>query len=147
MHSRTDVDAQVAAIAESLFMSTVRLARRMRQLSDIRLTPSQHSAMMSIHRHGPLTLSALADHERVAQPTISRVVSKLEADGLVERLPDATDGRVVRVVTTPYGEDLIDVARSRKVTWLADRLDQLSAADRSRLEAALPALETLVDLP
>jgi len=146
MHSRTDVDAQVAAIAESLFMSTVRLARRMRQLSDTRLTPSQHSAMMSIHRHGPLTLSALADHERVAQPTISRVVSKLESEGLVERLPDLTDGRVVRVVTTPRGEELIDAARSRKVVWLADRLDQLPPADRAQLEAALPALESLVDL-
>lgn len=133
--------------AESLFVSTVRLARRLRQVEDARLTPSQHSVMMSIRKHGPLTLGELADHERVAQPTISRVVARLESDGLVERLPDATDGRVVRVVTTAAGAELLDAARSRKVTWIDGRLAQLTPDERRRIVAALPALERLQALP
>lgn len=135
------------AAAEVLFVSTVRLARRLRQLSDTRLTPSQHSAMMSIHRHGPLTLGALAELERVAQPTTSRVVAKLEAQGLVERRPDPTDGRVVRVVTTPEGDELLDAARSRKVAWIADHLAQLAPDERQRVIDALPALVRLQELP
>ncbi|MBS1838157.1 MAG: MarR family transcriptional regulator [Actinobacteria bacterium] len=136
-----------SAAAESLFVSTVRLARRLRQVADARLTPSQHSVMMSIHRHGPLTLGELADLERVAQPTISRVVAKLEGDGLVERMPDATDGRVVRVVVTPDGAELLEAARSRKVAWIDDRLAQLTPEERDHLLAALPALERLQALP
>lgn len=134
------------AAAEVLFVSTVRLARRLRQLSDTKLTPSQHSAMMSIHRHGPLTLGALAAHERVAQPTTSRVVAKLEAEGLVRRIPDPDDGRIVRVVTTPDGADLIDAARSRKVAWIAEQLAGLDEVDRAAVVAALPALQRLQEL-
>jgi len=132
--------------AEALFVSTVRLARRLRQLSDTRLTPSQHSAMMSIRRHGPLTLGELAEHERVAQPTTSRVVAKLEADGLVRRLADPEDGRIVRVVTTPSGAELLDAARSRKVAWIAEHLAGLEPADRDAVVAALPALQRLQEL-
>lgn len=136
-----------SAAAESLFVSTVRLARRLRQVADARLTPSQHSVMMSIRRHGPLTLGELAEIERVAQPTISRVVAKLEGDGLVERLPDANDGRVVRVVATVDGAELLEAARSRKVAWIDGRLAQLDPEERELLLAALPALERLQALP
>lgn len=135
------------AAAESLFVSTVRLARRLRQVADARLTPSQQSVMMSIHKRGPLTLGELADIERVAQPTISRVVAKLEADGLVERRPDDRDRRVVLVVTTAAGADLLEVARSRKVRWIEDRLAQLTDEERDRVLAALPALDRLQALP
>lgn len=103
--------------------------------------------MMSIHKRGPLTLGELADIERVAQPTISRVVAKLEADGLVERRPDDRDRRVVLVVTTAAGADLLEVARSRKVRWIEDRLAQLTDDERDRVLAALPALERLQALP
>ncbi len=134
-------------MAESLLVSTVRLARRLRQLSEARLTPSQHSVMTSIHRHGPLTLGALAEHERVAPPTISRVVAKLESEDLVERRPDPDDGRIVRVVTTAKGAELLEAARSRKVAWLDDHLSRLSSEDRERISAALPAIERLLELP
>jgi DNA-binding MarR family transcriptional regulator len=134
-------------VAEALMVSTVRLARRLRQLSDARLTPSQHSVMTSIHRQGPITLGALAEVERVAPPTISRIVAKLESEGLVERRPDPDDGRIVRVVVTDPGADLLAAARSRKVAWLRDHLAQLDPDDRAAVAAAIGALERLVELP
>ncbi|UDY34229.1 MarR family winged helix-turn-helix transcriptional regulator [Dermatobacter hominis] len=139
--------APAELVAEGLLVSTVRLARRLRQLSDARLTPSQHSVMTSINRHGPLTLGALAEVERVAPPTISRVVAKLESDGLVERRTDPTDGRIVRVVVTDSGADMLAAARSRKVAWLGEHLSQLSPEDRDAVAAAIGALERLVELP
>lgn len=148
--SRTAIAAEEATnqlVAEALLVSTVRLARRLRQLSDARLTPSQHSVMTSIHRHGPITLGALADVERVAPPTISRVVAKLEADGLVERRADPDDGRIVRVIATARGAELLEVARSRKVAWLDEHLSQLTAEDRRAVAGAIGALQRLVELP
>jgi DNA-binding MarR family transcriptional regulator len=140
-------DALDPETAARLQMSTTRLARRLRREAGAQLTPSQLSAMSSIHRHGAVTLGALAEFERVAPPTITRVVAKLEADGLVRRTPDPQDRRVVRVSTTPAGEELVARARSRKVAWLADRLERLPARDRARIEAALDALERLADEP
>ena len=70
-----------AAMAARLRLSATRLARRLRQESGAGLSPSQQSALAVIANHGPLTLGALAEHERVAPPSITKVVSKLECDG------------------------------------------------------------------
>lgn len=130
-------------IAASLRLSATRLARRLRQESDAGLTPSQLSALAAIQHEGPLTLGALADHERVAPPTVTRVVAKLEADGLVQRTADTDDRRVSRVATTAAGDALLAELRKRKNAWLAARLAELDTDQRARLAAALDVLELL----
>lgn len=130
-------------IAASLRLSAARLARRLRQESDAGLTPSQLSALAAIENEGPLTLGALADHERVSPPTITRVVTKLEADGLVHRTPDTEDRRISRVQTTDAGDALLAELRKRKNAWLTDRIRELSDDQRRRLAGALDVLDLL----
>jgi DNA-binding MarR family transcriptional regulator len=130
-------------IAARLRLSATRLARRLRQEAGAGLTPSQLSAMAVIDNHGPLTLGALAEHERVAPPSITKVVAKLEADGLVTRTADPTDRRVARVATTPAGAELIAESRRRKNAWLAERIHELDDDQRERLAAALEVLDQL----
>src|SRR3954464_15305110 len=88
-------------IAARLRLSATRLARRLRQESGAGLSPSQQSALAVIANHGPLTLGALAEHTRAAPPSITKVVSKLECDGLVTRSPDPADRRICRVAISP----------------------------------------------
>jgi len=147
---RPDVEddpSDVASIAGRLRLSATRLARQLRQEASTGLSPSQLSALAQIHGHGPLTLGALAEHERVAPPSITRVVSKLEGDGLVTRQPSPDDRRVVNVAVTPAGENLLDQTRRRKDAWLAARLSELGAHDRARLEGALDVLDALTTEP
>jgi len=130
-------------VAARLRLSATRLARRLRQEAGSGLTPSQLSALAAVHNGGPLTLGALAEHERVAPPSITKCVAKLEADGLLERTADPADRRVSRVSTTKAGEALIAETRRRKTTWLTSRLRELSHEDRAHLAAALDALDNL----
>src|SRR5262245_36494270 len=102
----TRPDTDVGVMAAHLRVNVTRLARLLRRLGDTGLSPSQISALTSIERHGPLTLGALADHERVAPPSVTKVVAKLEELGLVERKADAADRRVAHVSVTPAGVDL-----------------------------------------
>lgn len=132
-----------AEVAARLRLSATRLARRLRQEAGTGLTPSQLSALASVHNHGPLTLGALADCEQVAPPSITKVVAKLEADGLVEREPDPADRRYSNVQATAAGTELIAESRRRKTAWLTDRIHQLPGPDRARLAAALDVLELL----
>lgn len=134
-------------VASRLQMAVTRLARRMRREAGSEMTPSQLSVLASIHRHGPITLGELAACERVAPPTITKLVGKLEEDGLVQRIVDAADRRVVRVIATTAGDQLVSSSRARKVAWLEERIDGLPARDRSRLAAAVGVLERLVDSP
>jgi DNA-binding MarR family transcriptional regulator len=134
-------------IAARLRLSATRLARQLRQESDAGLTPSQLSALACIERNGPLTLGALADYERVAPPTVTKVVAKLEAAGLVERKLDEHDRRMAWVSTSAAGAARLAKIRQRKNEWLAARLAHLDADQRRRLAEALDALDALTEEP
>lgn len=132
-----------AELAAHLRLSVTRLSRRLRQESTTGLTPSLISALSTVYNHGPLPIGVLADHERVAPPSITKVVSKLEADGLVERQADLSDKRVTHVAITKAGRDLVQEIRRRKTTWLTARVNELSPDDQARLAAAVEILEHL----
>ena len=134
----------VAEVAARLRLSATRLARRLRQEAGIGLTPSQLSALATVDNHGPLTLGSLAEREQVAPPSITKVVTKLEADGLLRRIPDPTDRRISRVGTTPAGAALVQESRRRKTAWLTDRIHELGDEDRAHLAAALDAIDRLI---
>ena len=131
-------------IATRLRLSATRLARRLRQESGAGLSPSQLSALAVIANHGPLTLGALAEHERVAPPSITKVVTKLECDGLVTRTPDPGDRRVCRVAVSAAGETLLEEIRRRKTAWLTARISQLDADRQRRLADALDVLDEII---
>jgi DNA-binding MarR family transcriptional regulator len=133
------------AIAGRLRISATRLARRLRQEAQTGLTPSQLSALTAVERHGPVMLGALAEHERVAPPTITRVVAKLEEQDLVLRQRDPDDRRITRVVITTEGRALLNASRRRKTTWLTTRLGEMDADDRARLADALDVLDELTE--
>lgn len=137
----------VLELAARLRLATARLARQLRQQAGGGLSPSQQSALASIDLQGPLTLGRLAQLEQVAPPTVTKVVAKLEDEGLVSRQVDAGDRRVVRVQTTAAGRRRLEHARSRRNAWLAVRLGRVDAATLGRLEAALPLLEDLATAP
>ena len=131
-------------LAARLRLSATRLARRLRQEADAGLTPSQLSALAVIEREGPLTLGALADQEKVAPPSITKVVAKLESIGLVARAVAPGDRRFVRVALTAAGRALLEDSRRRKTAWLTGRIRELGPGEREQLAAALDVLDALV---
>ncbi len=133
----------VPDIASRLRLSATRLARRLRQESSAGLSPSQLSALAVIANHGPMTLGALAEQERVAPPSITKVVSKLESDGLVTRTPCPDDRRVCRVAVSPDGAALLEETRRRKTAWLTARISELDPEQQRRLADALDVLDEL----
>jgi DNA-binding MarR family transcriptional regulator len=134
-----------AEIAARLRLSATRLARRLRKEAGSGLSPSQGSALAAIHNRGPLTLGALAEHERVSPPTITKVVAFLEGEGLVVRRPDPADRRVARVSTTKRGDALVAESRRRKTAWLTTQVAQLSADEQARLADVLDVLDHLCE--
>jgi DNA-binding MarR family transcriptional regulator len=129
----------------NLRLAVTRLARRMRQEAGEGLSPSMTAALASIERHGPLTPSALATIERIQRPTATRAIKNLEAEGLVVREGDPTDGRVSRVRISTDGRRLLARARTRKNAYLAKRLRRLDPEERAVLHRAAAILERLND--
>lgn len=133
-------------VAGRLALAVGRLNRRIRSATG-GLSHGQLSALSTIVRRGPLRPSEIAAIELVAAPTITRVVSDLEARGLVERTPDPADGRSFFVSGTQAGTDLLLAARSDRARAVAAILDALPAADLDAIRTALPALEHAAQVP
>lgn len=133
------------ALADRLHSAAIHLLRRLRRQDESTgLRAPQLSALSVIVFAGPLTLGELAEAEQVRPPTITRLVSALEREGLVERESDPQDRRVVRVRATARGVRLLEEGRRRRVASLAERLRTLTPAERAALEKATAILERLL---
>src|SRR6185369_14500773 len=116
-------------------------ARRLRQEAGADLSPSQSSALAAIERHGPLTPSELAGHERVQRPTATRVLARLEELGLIDRAPDPADRRSSLISVSAGGRSLLGRQRTRKDQFLARRLAALTPEEVATLDRASAILE------
>ncbi|OZI35491.1 MarR family transcriptional regulator [Bordetella genomosp. 1] len=94
------------------------------------LTPQQHQAMLAVKgAGGSLYVGQIAERLHIKPHSAAELVSRLERQGLAERLPDAEDGRRVSVVLTGQAEHL---------------LAELSAAHLEELRAIRPLLQRLL---
>lgn len=132
-------------LAHSVRMAITRLARRLRnQRADLSLTATQLSALAALDQHGPLTPGALAEHERVQPPSMTRVLAALEAKGMVASSAHPTDRRQKMVEVTPAAHAMLVADRRAREEWLAQRMTELSVAEVAALRAATPVLEKLM---
>jgi DNA-binding MarR family transcriptional regulator len=134
---------ETAELAGRLRLAVTRLARQLRQTSDSDLSPTQSAVLATLANHGPVTLGELAELERVASPTITKVTGILQERGLVVKVTDPDDRRFVRVELTDEGRSLVERSRARKTAWLARQLQDLDPTELEQLAAATEVLEHL----
>lgn len=121
-----------------------RVARRMRPTAD-ELSAGHFSTLATLERIGPHKASELARVERMAPPSMTRVVQALEGRGLAERVRSADDGRCVLVSITAAGRTLLAEAQTHRARVVRELLDALTPDERSALDAAAPALAALAE--
>jgi DNA-binding MarR family transcriptional regulator len=97
------------------------------------LVPREYGVLyaLSVAPDG-LRITELLDDVLLTQPGMSRLIARLEARGLVERLDDPDDGRACRVRLTPAGvraQRRVGLAHGRHVAELMTR-----ALSREQLE-------------
>jgi DNA-binding MarR family transcriptional regulator len=133
-----------AGLAGALRDAVGRLGRRMRaERAATDLSLGQLAALRTLDLHGPMTASELAAHEKVQPPSMTRIITSLDAHGYLTRTPDPIDRRQVVVTASAKGKALLAEDRRRKDVWLSQRLRALDADDLAVLAAALPVLEKL----
>lgn len=138
-----DAEAPADELAADLRLAVGRLSRRLRQHAVGGLSPSQVSAMASLDCHGPVPIGRLSRLEGVSAPTMTRIVDRLEQQGLVARRIDPADRRAAVVAMTPDGTSALVRLRHERTAFLADRLAGLDDKEIAALTAALPALRRL----
>jgi DNA-binding MarR family transcriptional regulator len=138
---RFDDDA-VARLRRSI----TRLTRLLNEAaSDEGLSPTQASVLAIAAWRGPLGLAELAEIEGLNATMLSRIVGKLDAEGLLRRTPNPADQRAAFVEGTARGREVSLRIRARRTETVTKILSELSPEVATTLLAALPALEALAD--
>jgi DNA-binding MarR family transcriptional regulator len=133
-------------VAARLRAAVSRLARRLKPTAAAgALTVTEVDVLVTTSHRGPLRLSDLAQVAGLNPTMLSRVVAKLEEQGLLRRLADESDGRVCRVEVTTQGRRLHERIRTERTDVLSHQLDRLEPHQRRAVEAALPVLEALAE--
>jgi len=136
--------SDIAPLASELRLAVHRLTRRLRQQTPSGgLTLTQLSALTVIWREGPLTAGDLPTKEQVRPPSITRVLTGLEALDLVERLENPRDGRQVLVQVTPLGSQRMSEFVRARERWLEQELAALPDEDLDLLSKATVLLDRL----
>ncbi len=136
----TDLD-RLATRLNSVAIHLLRRLSREDSVGD--LTPARLSALTTLTANGPLTLGSLAHRERVTAPSMTRLTSAMQADGLVERIPSAQDGRMVYLRATEAGLQQVRSGRERRVAGLKGWLGPVDADGLRCLDRATELLESV----
>ena len=137
----------IAEQSTALRMATLRLARRLRaERVDPTLSDGQFAVLGWLNKHGPLTLTQLAEHERVSAPSMNRTVNCLEEAGYLVREADEADRRRSNIRLTGSGRDLVTRTLTQRDAWLTTRLRELSKDDRAALARAAELMGDLATL-
>jgi len=135
----TDTAKQVGETLLGLTSLVVRERSR-----DLSLTAI--STIATLERCGPKPLTLLAASEGITQPSMTALVTQLEARGLAERQRDPADARVALVALTREGVQCQHAARQGFFTRLSSLIEQLGTEEAQVLVAAVPVLQHLLDL-
>ncbi len=120
--------------------AVLQLGRRLRaERPNPSVTLSALGLLARLHQQGAMPAAALARAERLQPQSLSRLIAKLDADGLISREPDPLDGRALVIDITPGGRRALKRDMDARRDWLeAAMATVLTAAERERLtEAAL----------
>ena len=116
-------------------------ARSGTHLARIGLHPGQESVLKALAEEDGRTMSQLAQALGVQPPTVTKMVARMSAQGLLKRVASQTDGRLARVHLTDDGRARID-----EIDRIWKRLEREALAgfddkDKKRLKRLLRALE------
>lgn len=137
---------KIEDLAERLHSTAIRLLRLVRvQDTATGIAPARLSALSVIVFGGPVSLRDLARAEQVRPPTMSRIVSALEAEGLARRRVNQQDRRAVLIEATEKGVAMLKQGRKRRVKFLASYLSQLANSELSDIERAVQAIQEVFE--
>ena len=143
--------ADAQALASELHSAAIHLLRRLRKDDDASgISAPRLSALSVVVFGGPLTLGQLASAEQVRPPTMSRIVTGLEREGLVQRKSAARDARLTLIHATSRGRKVLLAGRDRRVRTLQSALEKLrptELAKLARLSHLLTELITMMQTP
>lgn len=132
--------------ARHLLSSVLHVAELVQDRLESALAPTGLSlAKLGALRHlaeaeEPLPLGQLAERIACVKSNVTQLIDRLEADGLVRRVPDPGDRRSVRAAITDLGRERYQAGMAAMMAAESALVTQLCPTDQQQLKTLLTQL-------
>jgi DNA-binding MarR family transcriptional regulator len=136
-----DGDPSVDEVVDGLAaMMAYQRRSMMRMWQDRSLSKLNLHVLMLLDHHGPLAMSRLASLVDVSVSNMTGIVDRLEQHGMVERIRDDRDRRLVLVRATPLGASRCEEVEGLRREHLRHLIAVLDGPERAVVLTAAQAL-------
>jgi DNA-binding MarR family transcriptional regulator len=142
-----EVDAETCArhILETVPLVMRVIRKEMRETTEEQLSVPQVRVLAFLGRHRGASLSMVAEHLGVKDATASAMVDRLVKRGLVGRDTHPLERRRLELRLTRPGSTLLERARGRARTFLAQKLASAGSGDMKALVRGLELLRRTLE--
>jgi DNA-binding MarR family transcriptional regulator len=142
-------DDEVLGTIEMQVALLMRLGEATRRSTDVKphraLDRAAYVILRRLQQDGSLNVSALAAGLNLDGSTVTRQVTALQKDGLIERRPDPRDGRGTVIEATALGLQQVDTVREARRALYGTVLQDYSGPELRDLAATLERLTAALD--
>lgn len=125
-------------LEKSIRRANTILYRRGRSIpSETGISDSQFNVLLALEEFGPLTMGELCKQLFTACSTATDIANRLERDGLVERIRDEKDHRIVRMYLLPKGKKIVQDYIMKRQDFLDTVLEEYPSQEYTVLQEAL----------
>lgn len=133
-------------IAEQLFTCSRLLKDEMSFTSDAaQLTILQLHALIFIDRNEAVTMTEVSNHFHISLPTATSLSNKLVTAKLIRRETNKEDRRLVKLVLTAKGKELLTEAMKQRSEKLRNFLSYLSDTQKEQLLHIMQSLVAQIE--
>jgi len=133
-------------LEETIRQANTIIYRRGRSiLAGMDISMPQFNALLVLQEFGPLTMGELCRHLFTACSTATDLADRMERAGLVTRVRDDKDRRVVRMNLLPKGEEVVNAVIVERRRFLQAVLTRYAGGEGERLLEDLQLLSQRMD--
>ena len=139
MSTRKQLGERIALTMQEVIASAVLTNERIARTIGLNVVDFQTFGVL-VRNGGPMTPGQVSEATELPSSTTTRVLDRLEAKGMVERRPDASDRRKVWVHAKPFDDEQVTAA----YTAIVRQMEQAHAGFTvSELETVLRYLDVI----
>lgn len=136
-------------LASALRLEISKMYKTLRSQSHIdgNLSITESTIMSHLYFNGSLYPSEMAAIVRVKAQSVSQIITKLDENGLIVKVPSKTDKRKVAIFLSDKGKEEVEKSRHMRDSWLAKAIEQsLTHQEQQILQEAVMLLDKLSDI-
>ncbi|MBA4541434.1 MULTISPECIES: MarR family winged helix-turn-helix transcriptional regulator [Thermoactinomyces] len=142
MNKHQSLSPEIVSEIEYLLREISQIVKRKGRdiLNHFPITPPQFTALIWLKDEGDLTIGELSQKMFLACSTMTDLIDRMEKNGMVERVRDDRDRRVVRIHLLDKGRKIIEEVLETRRQYLSEILSHLSDDEALEIQKHLSIL-------